>query len=258
MTNAIQIFNNEAFGQVRIIMQNNEPWFVAKDVCDVLGFSDTNAGTRHLDNDEKMSVILTGISATNPVATIINESGLYSLILRSRKPEAKKFKKWVTSEVLPSIRKRGGYLTSEAAEQALLDPDFIIRLATELKEERALKEEAIRTKAWISDKKTATAMATASAAQRKLRKVEAELGRQKEYKTARATPWLGEYLNLKCRGTWISLGTHLRKLSQVLGYEIVKIEDSAWGQVNTYHVDVIDELRAFLMNEPYFMEQYRV
>jgi anti-repressor protein len=99
-------------------MQDNEPWFVAKDVCDVLGFSDTNAGTRHLDNDEKMSVILTGISATNPVATIINESGLYSLIFKSRKPEAKKFKKWVTSEVLPSIRKRGVYLTPEATEQA--------------------------------------------------------------------------------------------------------------------------------------------
>jgi prophage antirepressor-like protein len=94
---------------VRITDQNGDPWFVAKDVCDVLGFSDTNAGTRHLDEDEKMTVNLTGISPTNPMVTLINESGLYSLILKSRKEEAKRFKKWVTGEVLPTIRKEGSY-----------------------------------------------------------------------------------------------------------------------------------------------------
>lgn len=99
---------------VRIIDQNGDPWFIAKDICDALGFSDTNAGTRHLDEDEKMTVNLTGISVTNPMVTIINESGLYSLILRSRKPEAKAFKKWVTSEVLPAIRRSGSYAVAVA------------------------------------------------------------------------------------------------------------------------------------------------
>ena len=98
---------------VRVTDQNGEPWFIAKDVCDILGFSDTNAGTRHLDEDEKMTVNLTGISPTNPMVTLINESGLYSLILKSRKPEAKAFKKWVTKDVLPSIRKHGGYLKGQ-------------------------------------------------------------------------------------------------------------------------------------------------
>ena len=98
---------------VRVTTQDGEPWFVAKDVCDALGFSDANAGTRHLDDDEKMTVKLTAISKTNPMATLINESGLYSLILKSRKPEAKAFKKWVTRDVLPAIRKDGGYVLGE-------------------------------------------------------------------------------------------------------------------------------------------------
>jgi len=123
---------------------------VAKDVCDVLGFSGTNAGTRHLDDDEKMSVKLTGISATNPVVTIINESGLYSLILRSRKPEAKAFKKWVTSEVLPSVRKHGAYMTPKTLEKAMLSPDFIIELAGRLKEEQE-KTKKLQPKADVYD-----------------------------------------------------------------------------------------------------------
>jgi prophage antirepressor-like protein len=115
------VFTNDLFGTVRILKTDDgEIWFVAKDVCDALGFSETAAATRHLDSDEKMPVKLTGISTTNPVVTIINESGLYSLVLRSRKPEAKKFKKWVTGEVLPSIRKHGAYVNKQMADPSWL------------------------------------------------------------------------------------------------------------------------------------------
>ncbi|WP_242300171.1 BRO family protein [Bacillus cereus group sp. BfR-BA-01448] len=131
--NQLQVFNNEEFGQVRTVVQGEDVWFVAKDVADVLEFSDTNAMTRHLDEDELMSVKLTGM---NMKSTLMNESGLYSSILRSRKQQAKKFKKWVTNEVLPSIRKHGAYMTDKVLEQAVTNPDFAIGLLTKLKEEK--------------------------------------------------------------------------------------------------------------------------
>lgn len=96
---------------VRITDQNGDPWFIAKDVCDVLGI-DTSNLSKTLDDDEKGSVQCT-TPRGNQTMTIVNESGLYSLILKSRKPEAKRFKKWVTKDVLPSIRKHGGYLKGQ-------------------------------------------------------------------------------------------------------------------------------------------------
>lgn len=128
--------------QARVVTRDGEPWFVARDVCDVLAI--TNAGNvlATLDEDERSSIHIADGTSGNPNKALVSEAGLYSLILRSRKPEAKAFKRWVTHDVLPSIRKRGGYLTPEAAEKALTDPDFIIRLATSLKEERTRRQAA--------------------------------------------------------------------------------------------------------------------
>lgn len=121
--NQLQIFNNKELGQVRTVVKGEDIWFVAKDVAEVLEFSDTHAMTRHLDEEELMSVKLTGM---NMKSTLMNESGLYSAILRSRKSQAKAFKKWVTREVLPSIRKHGAYMTDQVLEQAVTNPDFAI------------------------------------------------------------------------------------------------------------------------------------
>lgn len=107
--NELQVFNNAMFGNVRIIMQDNEPWFIAKDVCDCLEINNSRQALSRLDDDEKNSVILNDGIAGNPTKAIVNEYGLYSLVLSSRKPEAKEFKRWVTHEVLPSIRKYGSY-----------------------------------------------------------------------------------------------------------------------------------------------------
>ncbi|HFJ9448191.1 BRO family protein [Bacillus cereus group sp. TH243-1LC] len=131
--NQLQTFNNKELGQVRTVVKGEDIWFVAKDVAEVLEFSETHAMTRHLDEEELMSVKLTGM---NMKSTLMNESGLYSAILRSRKPQAKVFKKWVTSEVLPSIRKHGAYMTDQVLEQAVTNPDFAIGLLTKLKEEK--------------------------------------------------------------------------------------------------------------------------
>ncbi|MES9783909.1 phage antirepressor [Bacillus thuringiensis] len=131
--NQLQVFNNEEFGQVRTVAQGEEVWFIAKDVAEILEFKDAYSLTQHLDEDEKLNLPLEGFKRG---AIIINESGLYSAILRSRKKEAKSFKKWVTSEVLPSIRKHGAYMTDQVLEQAVTNPDFAIGLLTKLKEEK--------------------------------------------------------------------------------------------------------------------------
>lgn len=135
--NDLQIFKNEQFGEVRTIFKDGQPWFVAKDISDILGYSETNRMTSRLDEDETISTKLVGM---NMNSTLINESGLYNAVLGSQKPEAKKFKKWVTSDVLPSIRKHGAYMTEDTIEKALTSPDFLIQLATRLKEEKAKNE----------------------------------------------------------------------------------------------------------------------
>ena len=112
-TNAVEVFNNEEFGSVRTTMINGEPWFVAVDVCKALEIDAT--ATIRLDEDEKNTLRLTQGTSGNPNVTVVNEYGLYSLILGSRKPEAKTFKRWITHDVIPTIRKTGSYLTSEDA-----------------------------------------------------------------------------------------------------------------------------------------------
>jgi anti-repressor protein len=108
--NELTVFTNDNFGEIRTLQINGDVWFVAKDVADVLGYSDTQAMTRRLDEDETMTDILSGM---NMKSTLINESGLYNSVIGSNKPEAKMFKKWITSEVLPSIRKNGGYILNQ-------------------------------------------------------------------------------------------------------------------------------------------------
>lgn len=129
----LQIFNFED-NEVRTQIIDDEPWFVGKDVSDVLGYSETNAMTRRLNDDDFMSVKLSGM---NMKSILINESGLYAAVMGSKLDSAKKFQRWVTKDVLPSIRKHGGYLTPEKIEEALLNPDTLIQLATTLKEERS-------------------------------------------------------------------------------------------------------------------------
>src|SRR5690625_2230511 len=122
MNQLTKIFDGK---QLRIIEQNNELWFVAKDVCDILELSNPTKAVSRLDDDERSNFKLGRQGNTN----VVNEFGLYNLVLGSRKPEAKQFKRWITHEVIPSIRKHGAYMTPETIEQALLNPDTIIKLA---------------------------------------------------------------------------------------------------------------------------------
>lgn len=122
--------------EVRTVEMNGEPWFVLKDVCEVLGIADHKVTARRLETDEVCQTPLTDSMGRQQEATVINESGLYNVILRSDKPEAKPFRKWVTSEVLPSIRKHGAYMTPETLQAAILNPDTMIQLCQQLKAEQ--------------------------------------------------------------------------------------------------------------------------
>ncbi len=130
--NEIQVFNNVEFGDVRTVTQNGEPWFVAADVCKALEIGNSRMATDRLDTDEK-GVISTDTLGGKQNVTIVNEPGLYALVLGSRKPEAKAFKRWITHEVIPSIRKHGMY----AVDDLIANPDLGIAAFMALKEERA-------------------------------------------------------------------------------------------------------------------------
>ena len=139
--NELKIFEHPDFGKIRTVTIDDEPYLVGKDVAEALGYSNpSKAVIAHVDDEDKRFEMLPIADSQNGnliKTAIINESGLYSLILGSKLPGARKFKRWVTSEVLPSIRKHGAYMTDETIEQVLSDPDTIIRLATQLKEERS-------------------------------------------------------------------------------------------------------------------------
>lgn len=135
MTSELKVFENPAFGQVRTTEIDNEPWFVGKDVAEALGYRDTSdALKKHVDADDKLTRRFADSGQAREMY-IINESGLYSLILSSKLPGAKEFKRWVTSEVVPSIRKTGAYMTQETLEAAILNPDYLLQVVTALKAE---------------------------------------------------------------------------------------------------------------------------
>ena len=134
----IRIFNYNSV-EVRTIQKDGEPWFVLRDVCNVLGLGTPARVAERLDTDEVSQTHITDSMGRQQEMTIINESGLYNVILRSDKPEAKPFRKWVTSEVLPTIRRHGMYATPDTVEKMLADPDTTIKLLETIKQERAAR-----------------------------------------------------------------------------------------------------------------------
>ena len=166
ISNSLQLFQNAGF-KVRVIMRDGEPWFVAKDVCTCLEIANVSDACSRLDEDER-GIVSTDTPSGKQEMLIVSEPGLYSLIGSSKKPEAKAFKRWVNHEVLPSIRKTGGY-GIRTVDDMINDPDTAIRLLTQLKilrlqnDQLAMeRDEAIRTKSMIGSHRETTTMATAS------------------------------------------------------------------------------------------------
>lgn len=137
----LKIFESPEFGTVRTVTINAEPWLVGKDVAEALGYSNPRkAISNHVDAEDRGVTKCDTLGGPQEM-TIINESGLYALVLSSKLPKAKEYRRWVTSEVLPSIRKHGLYATAETAERLLSDPDFVIRLFTEIKAEKEMRKQ---------------------------------------------------------------------------------------------------------------------
>ena len=134
---------------IRAIVKDGQPWFIAKEVCTALGYTNgPDALSKHVDTDERQTIAILGSTPGNPARVVVNESGLYSLIIRSHKPEAKAFRKWVTSTVLPTLRKDGLYVSGQEKpiSDALTLPELLEQLATVQAKVDALKETQIR--AW--------------------------------------------------------------------------------------------------------------
>lgn len=151
--NDLKSFENKEFGEIRTVVKDGEPWFVGKDVAEILGYSNPRkAVIDHVDEEDKMDgVTIRDSIGRKQIPVLINESGLYSLILSSKQPNAKKFKKWVTSEVLPSIRKNGGYI---AGQETMSDDELMARalqVAQNKIQERDKQIETMKPKAIFAD-----------------------------------------------------------------------------------------------------------
>lgn len=204
--NDLMIFNNPEFGEIRTVGLDGEPLLVGKDVALALGYTNPQKAIRdHVDDEDK--TVNETFSVNGTPIVLINESGLYSLVLSSKLPGAKKFKRWVTSEVLPSIRKHGAYMTSDTIDKMINSPEFGIKLLTALRDEqdkrKALETELDRSKEWYSIKRVAHLNGVS-------------------YKVF-------DWRKLKLE-------------SQRQGYGVKKIFDANYGEVNTYHVNVLEKV----------------
>lgn len=153
--NNIQIFTSPEFGEVRTIIIDDEFWFVGKEVAKILGYKNTkDAISVHVDTEDKKIIqrsCFPTLKIPNRGLTVINESGLYSLILSSKLESAKRFKRWITKDVIPSIRKHGAYMTPETLQKALSDPDNLIQLLQTLKEEQDNNKKLKQVNAALTD-----------------------------------------------------------------------------------------------------------
>lgn len=263
ISNSLQLFENTDW-KVRVVMRDGEPWFVAKDVCECLDLGNPSQAIARLEDDERWLISNEALRSNGETA-VVSEPGLYSLVLGSRKPEAKAFKRWVTHEVLPSIRKTGGY-GIRTVDDMINDPDTAIRLLTQLKILRLQndqlemeRDEAIRTKAMIGSRREATAMNTASQKSKECEKLREQIGDSKTYKAVTAITWLPDYFNMSNRGLYGSLAANLKKIEAGMASEFkhIDIPDSRFGKVKAYHVDVIERLHEMVQADENLMAKYR-
>ena len=221
--NQLTVFENKDFGEIRTVEIGEEIWFILNDVCTALEIANARDTKARLERDDVGTTDIIDNLGRKQKISIINEYALYECILLSRKPNAKQFKHWITHEVIPAIRKTGSYsLMPKSYAEAL-------RLYADEVEQRELmqkqRDEAIRTKAWISDKKTATAMATASVKSREADKLKIKLDLEMSYATVKKVEMAtGRKYNWR----------NLKKYCESAGIGWNKAFDANYGSVNSY------------------------
>ena len=269
-SSAIKLFENPLF-KVRVIMRCSDPWFVAKDVATCIEHSDTSAMCKLCRDKDKVVVRANDLTSDdlsdvkNREYTLISESGLYRILAKCNLPKCEPFESWVFDEVLPSIRKTGGY-GIRTVDDMINDPDTAIRLLTQLKilrlqnDQLAMeRDEAIRTRAMIGSRREATAMNTASQKSKECEKLREQIGDSKTYKAVTAITWLPDYFNMSNRGLYGSLAANLKKIEAGMTSEFkhIDIPDSRFGKVKAYHVDVIERLHEMVQADENLMKKYR-
>ena len=227
----IEIFNNEEFGEIRTVTIDGEPWFVGKDVAEALKYNEPHkAIQRHVEDDDRTKYPVTDSTGRTQDTWLISESGLYALIFGSKLESAKRFKHWVTNEVLPAIRKHGIYATDNVIDNILNNPDFGIELLTKLKEERTARVEAERKNAILTHvNKTYT-----------MTEIAKELGLKS---ATQLNKMLAEKkIQYQVNGTWVMYSQY-----STLGYEEIKQEALDTGRV-IYHRRITQLGREFILN----------
>lgn len=226
----IQIFNNEEFGEVRTLEINGEPWFIGKDLTEALNYGNPRQALITNVDEEDKGVHEMDTPGGKQEMTIINESGLYSLVLGSKLPNAKKFKRWITHEVIPDIRKHGIYATDNVINQILNNPDFGIELLETLKKERAARVEAERKNAILTHvNKTYTMTEIAKELNLPSAKKLNDILKEKK-------------IQYKVNDTWVFYSKYSN-----LGYEDIKQEVLDNGKV-VYHRKITQMGREFILN----------
>lgn len=292
----ICIFDNPDFGQIRVVMRDGSPWFVAKDVCDCLDVDSSNL-SKTLDDDEKGVVQYTTPGGIQPMV-VTSEPGLYSLILRSRKLDAKRFKRWVTHDVLPTIRKTGTYSIAGIPVPRFDSPADAARAWADLFEAKVIAEKkaaletaradlAIATKGQIVQGRDSRLMQQRhedikalnrkderngkleamyaeqgiklGAERARADKAEDAIGVGKTYRCAINIPWFKDYFDFKnCKADQIykQAGKQLKALSDEMGYAFVTVPGHKFD-VKAYHIDVIAAFRLRLDANPSLMQRWR-
>ena len=274
ISNSLQLFADKGF-KIRVIMRCSGPWFVAKDVADCIEHRNVTKMCRVCRDKDKVVADVEELKTNdllvlgNRGLTCISESGLYRILAKCNLPKCEPFESWVFDEVLPSIRKTGGY-GIRTVDDMINDPDTAIRLLTQLKITRLQnkqlemeRDEAIRTKAMIGSKREATAMATASAKARECEKLREQIGDSETYKRATAIPWLSEYFDIRNVGLYNSLAAQLKKIEASMPPEFAHkpTSDSRFGSAKAYHIAVIEKFHELVREkipvDEKFMAKYR-
>lgn len=296
MSNMI-LFQKPEFGRIRCFVIDNEPWFVAKDVCLCLELSNVSEALSRIDDDERSTLRISD-SAGGPERNLVNEYGLYNLTLGSRKPEARQFKRWITHEVIPSIRKTGCYNSGggmaqmsdgELIARALVAANSTIeRIEKEREAERKVlqlqidqttheRDEAIRKRSYISSTREATIMGRLGLETRRVDRLEKENGELKKENgelkerlglqkcvIIRDIPWIFEILSMMpVRGTkkvnvLNRLGTALCHLCNAKGIKTDKVRDDKGNQVSAYPADIVELMHQYLLSKDESNYYYRM
>ena len=270
ISNSLQLFQNTEW-KIRVVMRDGEPWFVAKDVATCIEHSNVTKMCELCRDKDKFVADVEELKTNDLLVlgnrgyTLISEYGLYRIFAKCNLPKCEPFESWVFDEVLPSIRKTGGY-GIRTVDDMINDPDTAIRLLTQLKIMRLQnkqlemeRDEAIRTKALIGSRREATAMNTASQKSKECEKLREQIGDSKTYKAVTAITWLPDYFNMSNRGLYGSLAANLKKIEAGMTSEFkhIDIPDSRFGKVKAYHVDVIERLHEMVQADENLMAKYR-